>query len=66
MTLVKQLQVKHIIIDHINKATGSRTIKMQCGSGKAEYNTLREVGILYNLLVTEKHLDTNQENLPFH
>lgn len=66
MTLVKQVEVKYITIDHISKATGSRTIKMQCGRGEAEYNTVREVGIHYNLLVNEKHSDTNQDNLPFH
>jgi hypothetical protein len=66
MTLVKQLEVKHITIDHINKATGSLTIKMQCGRGEAEYNTVRDVGVHYNLLVSEKHSDTKQENLPFH
>jgi hypothetical protein len=66
MTLVKQLEVKHITIDHINKATGSTTIKMQCGRGEAEYNTGREDGIHYNLLVSEKHSDTNQGNLPCH
>jgi hypothetical protein len=66
MTLVKQLEVKHLTVDHVNKATGSRTIKMQCGSGEAEYDTVREVGIHYNLLVSEKHPDTNQENLPFY
>jgi hypothetical protein len=66
MTLVKQLEVKYITTDHINKATGSRTIKMQCGRGEAEYNTVTEVGIHYNLLVSEKHSDTNQGSLPFH
>jgi len=66
MTLVKQLEVKHITIDHINKATGSRTIKMQCGRGEAEYNIVMGVGIHYNLLVSEKHSDTNQENLRLH
>jgi hypothetical protein len=33
---------------------------------EAGYNTVRENGKHYNLLVSEKHSDTNPENLLFH
>jgi hypothetical protein len=41
--LIKWLEVRHTTIDNINKATGSRTTKMKCGSGRQKWGRMANI-----------------------